>query len=776
MAVIGAAVLAAGGMVVGSSVEHVAAAPAVSLNQVWSVSFPGETVRESSPEPTSSGIAFGTFSGNVHVLNPADGTEAQGWPAHDAHPINGSPAAIALPGQSSDTLILGTGEAATTIAGACSGGSLWALNAGGGTVWHENLTDPNCSSLPFQSSFTLGTITPGGGVSASIGSLGLLFFSVNAASGAVNPGFPYYANDAQFATPALTVINGAPALIEGIDSFSTNGGAIVALDGSGHVIWKYPTKEVIHSSPAVGVDANGSPYIAVGAGDYYATHGGSPDSDTVFDLDLGGHLRWRQDLGGITLASPAIADVTGSGAPSIVEATDGFGADPNKGALSVLDPVTGNFLPGWKEVPVPGGAVIGGPTTADFGAGYQDILVPTGGGIDVFDGRSAQVVATLDAGLVSFQNSPLVINGPSGFATGVVTVGTQPNGTGVAQYFAVGGAPAASVAPSAGWPMFHHDPQHTGSTTAFAPPAPACTPHAASPPPTGKVVRLAGPDRDATAVAISMASFPSSRSAKAVVLASDANYPDALAGGPLAVAKQGPLLITPPGGVPAAVMAEVQRVVPAGATVYVLGGPTAVGPNADAQLTAAGFHVTRLAGVDRFATAATIAGALGNPTTVFEVTGLAFPDGLAAGPAAAKEGGAILLTNGPQQSAATSSYLAAHPGKAYAIGGPAAAADPHATSIAGADRDATALDVAQEFFTLPVQMAFAVDTAFPDALSGGPWAGAAGPLLLVPPCGTVPSDVLSYVGSVKAAVGAAALFGGTGAVGDDVLSALDGAL
>jgi hypothetical protein len=73
-------------------------------------------------------------------------------------------------------------------------------------------------------------------------------------------------------------------------------------------------------------------------------------------------------------------------------------------------------------------------------------------------------------------------------------------------------------------------------------------------------------------------------------------------------------------------------------------------------------------------------------------------------------------------------------------------------------------------------MAFAVDTAFPDALSGGPWAGVAGPLLLVPRCGTVPSDVLSYVGSVKGAVGTAALFGGTGAVGDDVLSALDGAL
>jgi len=774
MAGLAVAGLAVTGLAVTPTVAS--AAPSVALNQAWSVSLPGETVRESSPVMTSFGVAFGTFAGNIHVLNLASGAEAAGWPVHGTHPINGTPAAITMAGQSTDTLFVGTGEAATSIAGACSGGGLWALNASGGTLWQKNLTDPNCSSLPFQSSFTLGSLTAGGGVSGSIGSLGLLFFSINAATGAVNAGFPYYANDAQFSTPALTTINGAPALVEGIDSFSTNGGAIVALDGSGHVIWKYPTREVIHSSPAIGVDADGSPYVAVGAGDYYATHGGSPDSDTLFNLDLTGHLRWRQDLDGITLASPALADVTGSGAASIVEATDGFGGDPNKGSLSVLDPVTGNFLPGWKEVPVPGGAVIGGPTTADFGTGYQDILVPTGGGIDVFDGKSAQVVATLDPGLVSFQNSPLVVTGPSGFATGVVTVGTQPNGTGVAQYYTVGVSPAAGVAPSVGWSTFHHDPQHTGSTVAAVPPVAACTPGAAATPPSGKVVRLAGATRDATAIDISASSFPTAGSARAVVVASDANYPDALAGGPLAVAKHGPLLITPQSGLAAPVMAEISRVLPAGATVYVLGGAGAVSSSVDGALATAGYHVTRLAGADRFATAVAIAGALGDPTTAFEVTGLAFPDGLAAGPAAAEAGGAILLTNGSQQSAATAGYLSAHAGTDYAVGGPAAAADPRATSIVGADRDTTALDVAQQFFPTPTRTGFAVDAAFPDALSGGPWVGAAGPLLLAPPCGALPADVSSYVSSVKGTAGAAALFGGTNAVGDDVLTGLDSAL
>jgi hypothetical protein len=50
------------------------------------------------------------------------------------------------------------------------------------------------------------------------------------------------------------------------------------------------------------------------------------------------------------------------------------------------------------------------------------------------------------------------------------------------------------------------------------------------------------------------------------------------------------------------------------------------------------------------------------------------------------------------------------------------------------------------------------------------------PLLLTPPCGAVPGNVLSYVGSVKGAVGSAVLFGGASAVGDDVQSQLDGAL
>ena len=303
----------------------------------------------------------------------------------------------------------------------------------------------------------------------------------------------------------------------------------------------------------------------------------------------------------------------------------------------------------------------------------------------------------------------------------------------------------------------------------------ACTAGAQSPAPTGAVTRLAGSDRDATSVDVSQATFPTAGSAGAVVLASDAAYPDALAGTPLAVAKHGPLLLTTPSALDPVVATEIGRVLPKGGTVYLLGGDAALASGIDAAVQAQGDVAQRVAGSDRFATAVAIAGVLGDPTTVLEATGLDFPDGLSAGAAAAKAGGAVLLTNAGAQASETATYLAAHPGDTViAVGGPAAAADPGATPIVGADRFATAVMVAQHFFTAPTTLGFASGLGFPDALAGGAGIGATGgPLLLVPACGALPSSVSSYLSSVHGSVQSASLYGGTAVVGDDVLAELE---
>jgi len=205
--------------------------------------------------------------------------------------------------------------------------------------------------------------------------------------------------------------------------------------------------------------------------------------------------------------------------------------------------------------------------------------------------------------------------------------------------------------------------------------------------------------------------------------------------------------------------------------VYLLGGNSAISPTIQSSLVTLGYAVERLAGSDRYATAVAIAGALGNPTTVFEADGSNFPDALSAGSAAAQQGGAILLTAGPAMPSATSAYLTAHPSVRYAVGGPAAKADPGATPFVGSDRFATSILVATTFFKSPAAVGLASGLAFPDALSGGVVAGLLnGPMVLVPNIGTIPAATISYLASAGATAGHAWLFGGTASVSDDVFS------
>lgn len=289
------------------------------------------------------------------------------------------------------------------------------------------------------------------------------------------------------------------------------------------------------------------------------------------------------------------------------------------------------------------------------------------------------------------------------------------------------------------------------------------------------VHRIAGSSRLATAIGASQDQFPTTGSATAVVLTRADTYPDALSGGPLAAKVGGPLLLTATGSLDPAVKTEIVRVLPVGGTVYILGGTSAVSAAVESTITGLGFVVKRLAGADRFATAVAVADALGDPTTVFEATGLNFPDALAGGPAAIKTGGAILLTNGSTQSPATAAYLTAHPGGThYALGGPAAAADPTATPLSGNDRYWTAAAVAFRFFPDATTVGVATGGNFPDALAAGPDLAAKGaPLLLVPTAGALPEGIVvdllarTFAGSTNVA-----LFGGTASVSDDVASQL----
>ena len=300
-----------------------------------------------------------------------------------------------------------------------------------------------------------------------------------------------------------------------------------------------------------------------------------------------------------------------------------------------------------------------------------------------------------------------------------------------------------------------------------------------SPPPpapsAATVSRLAGPDRYATAAAISREQFPNGH-AGAIVLAGGEEFPDALVAAPLAAARNASLLLTYGSTLPAVSKTELERVLPAGGTVYVLGGTGAVPATVASQITDLGYRVVRYGGADRFDTAVKVAHALGDPATVLLASGTDFPDALSAGVAAAKVGGAVLLTNGTAVTSATSAYLSAHGVTVYAVGGPAAQADSKATGLLGSDRYATAIAVANKFFTAPAGVGVASGVAFPDALSGGAFLAHAGVPLVLSGTSNVPAPVSAYVSSVKSSVTSAYVFGGTGALDDGVEAAVASAL
>ena len=191
---------------------------------------------------------------------------------------------------------------------------------------------------------------------------------------------------------------------------------------------------------------------------------------------------------------------------------------------------------------------------------------------------------------------------------------------------------------------------------------------------TGTVTRLSGSNRYATAAAISAATFPVGTSAAYVSVGT--NYPDALAGGPAAGLEDSPLLLLTKTTIPAETAAELTRLKPA--SIVVLGGTGVISDavrNALVGYTAGGGSgsVIRLAGADRYATAAAISAVL-FPTgvsTAYIATGTNYPDALAGGAAASFEDAPLLLVTASTIPAATAAELSRlKPRRIVVLGGP----------------------------------------------------------------------------------------------------------
>lgn len=151
--------------------------------------------------------------------------------------------------------------------------------------------------------------------------------------------------------------------------------------------------------------------------------------------------------------------------------------------------------------------------------------------------------------------------------------------------------------------------------------------------------RVAGPTRYDTAAGVA-AWFSTGGT---VFVATGTAFADGLAGGPAAGVARGPLLLVEPNAVPASTSAQLTRLQPS--RIVVLGGPAAVSDAVLGSLSAFSTNVSRMAGADRFGTAAAIAQEFfPDPDEAWLASGIAFPDALAAGSLAAQYNAPLLLT------------------------------------------------------------------------------------------------------------------------------------
>ncbi len=293
--------------------------------------------------------------------------------------------------------------------------------------------------------------------------------------------------------------------------------------------------------------------------------------------------------------------------------------------------------------------------------------------------------------------------------------------------------------------------------------------------------RIAGSDRYDTAVEISREYFQEAHST--VVIATGADWPDALCAAPLCSVYDAPLLLVKPDAVPAGVLNEIDRL--AVTDAIILGGEKAVGPQVEATLKSrlGPSAVTRIAGSNRYDTSARIARIVMGDSSwsgrAFYATGENFPDALGASAIAAGQRMPILLTRTgalPPQTASVDGDVT----RAYIVGGTAAVGtdveaalntqvgSSNVVRLAGANRYATTCRVvgfAVDYWgTDATGVGVSSGADFPDALAAGAALGRRNQAQLLTDRFAVPSETAFYLLEQTEVADSLTVFGGTQAI------------
>lgn len=279
-----------------------------------------------------------------------------------------------------------------------------------------------------------------------------------------------------------------------------------------------------------------------------------------------------------------------------------------------------------------------------------------------------------------------------------------------------------------------------------------------------------------------------------IVLASGANYPDALAASALAGDLNAPIMLTNPNGLSTETEWRIQNLKPA--RVYIIGGNAAVSVKVErriAQLIGSEANIQRIAGDTRYDTSLKVASSLSNPSdTVIVTTGINYADALSISPYAFATGSPVVLSSpssGLSDSALEAIKKAGYK-KAVIVGGTSAVPASVTlqlktqgiggiTRLSGDTRYATSAKIAE--FELKQNVGFTMDGAylatgqnFPDALAAGALSGKhLAPLLLVDPGA---HEACSFLSKYKGEVSRVTFVGGTNAIGNAEAASITRAL
>ena len=450
------------------------------VEEAFSSPAVGDVTGDGAPE-----VVVGSNSGKVLVYSTG-GQLLHSWFADPAPAsVIGSPALADLNGDGKLDIVVSM----MPVSDAFAVSTVAAFTGDGTKLWgRKTCGTPRTGLCDAFATPAVGDINGDGAPDVVIGTQDSFVYALRGDTGADLPGWPFYLYDTTWSSASIADLDGdgAPEVVIASDlDVSTCrdnpavqpcqfGSIIRVMNNNGTERFRHNIPgEITISSPAVGdVNGDGHPDIVVGSGNYFLNVGQSDIPARrvwAFDANLNVLAGWPVQLGGRTIASPALADVDGNGTSEIATMAE-------DGRVTVLN---GDGSVRWSqcnrddEKPCDrvDFGMNGSPVIADVdNDGKQEVIAASESTLRVFDAATGTVEWSRllwrpDRPIFAIAATPAVasVGGKARvYVHAVVDAdGNGQRGNGDADSL-WGFSSSTDLGPSA-WPLFRQGPSRTGS-------------------------------------------------------------------------------------------------------------------------------------------------------------------------------------------------------------------------------------------------------------------------------------------------------------------------